>query len=141
MYAINVGNGFNNRIGCKTAVVDRSSPYGSLDTVSGGFGEVRLTGWAIDPDTDAPIPVHVYVDDVGRANVPADRPRGDVGALFATSPHKGYDITVKGLAPGRHTVCAYGINVAGYGTNTTLGCQQVEVYGGDPIGGIFSFAV
>ncbi len=46
-----------------------------------GPGTVSVSGWAIDPDTAAPISVHVYVGSVGEAII-ADGVREDVGAAF-----------------------------------------------------------
>jgi GH25 family lysozyme M1 (1,4-beta-N-acetylmuramidase) len=136
MWAINTGRGLNSMLGCKNARVEAAEPWGSFDTISGGFGSAHISGWALDPDTSASIPMHVYVDGVGWAIAQADRPRGDVAAAFGVGSQHGFDIDLGGLSAGRHNVCAYAINSAGYGFNATIGCRDVDVLGGDPIGGI-----
>ena len=40
-----------------------------------------VRGWAIDPDTDAPIGIHAYVAGSGSAHV-ADSARRDLAAVF-----------------------------------------------------------
>ena len=85
-----------------------------------------MTGWEIDPDTAAPGRVHVYVDGTATAVV-AGNPRGDIAAAYPLyGAGHGYDVTIPAL-PGYHGVCAYGINSAGPGGNTTLGCKYVRV--------------
>ena len=102
-----------------------TSPIGYLDVATGVPGGVSVAGWAIDPDTTAPIAVHVYVDSAGVA-LTADGSRPDVGAAFPGygSAH-GYSSAVA-ASPGSHRVCAYGINV-GPGGNSLLGCRTTVV--------------
>jgi hypothetical protein len=40
---------------------------------------LRVSGWAIDPDTAAPIDVHTYVDGAFAGATRADQPRPGVG--------------------------------------------------------------
>ena len=54
-------------------------PIGNLEAVTGGVGQIDVAGWALDPDTTASIPVHVYVDGAGVPYV-ADKQRPDVAA-------------------------------------------------------------
>ena len=125
-YGINVGTGNSNPLlGCRTVVVPNGNPFGSLDAVTAGPGSISVAGWAIDPDTTAPIQVHVYVDGKGTA-VTADGARPDVAAAHpGYGPAHGYSLTTQAVG-GLHQVCAYGINV-GSGGNVLLGCQSVEV--------------
>ena len=105
----------------------RGQPIGNLEVVSPMPGAVSISGWAIDPDQVASIPVHLYVDDASMGVV-ANVPRADVGAVFplyAKAPH-GF-VAVLGASPGRHKVCAYAINVAGTGFNQSIGCRWVDV--------------
>ncbi|MCD9623583.1 glycoside hydrolase family 43 protein [Rhabdothermincola salaria] len=133
-YAINVGSGGNSLLGCRTVVVPSGSPFGSLDVVSAGPGSVRVAGWALDPDTAASIPVHVYVGGRGTA-LTADRTRSDVGAAYPGygSAH-GFSRTLS-ASPGAQRVCAYAINV-GRGSTTLLGCRTVVVPSGSPFGSL-----
>ena len=101
-----------------------SNPFGSVDALTAGPGKVSAAGWAIDPDTSAPIMVQMYID--GRANALtwANQPRPDVGAAYPSyGPNHGYNLTMA-TTPGPHTVCLYGINT-GPGASTQLGCRAV----------------
>ncbi|MCC5953285.1 MAG: S-layer homology domain-containing protein [Acidimicrobiia bacterium] len=121
-------------MGCATVTVMSGSPFGSLDHVDvTGPGSIRVRGWTIDPDTAASIPVHVYVNGIGRANVVADRPRTDVAAAFPLyGPDHGFDIAIDGLSAGENTVCVFGIESAGPGSNTLLACRTVTLDLGAP---------
>jgi N-acetylmuramoyl-L-alanine amidase len=125
-YAISSRGKPNITLGCaRTSGV----PFGSLDAVGrpDPGGSVRVRGWTLDPDTAAPIAIHVYIDGFGRAVGTADRNRPDVGNVFpAWGPAHGFDLTVDQVARGLHLVCVYGISVGG-GANTTLGCKAVQV--------------
>jgi hypothetical protein len=104
-------------------------PFGNLDVLGRVPGGVRVGGWTIDPSTDAPTPVDVYVNGhmVGRFVAGGSRP--DVGAAFGVGSGHGFD-TVVPTAGGK--VCLYAINL-GVGTrNTLIGCRTV--IGPDPIG-------
>jgi hypothetical protein len=131
VYGINTGAGGNVVLGCRqvtvTAVIPELGrvPIGNLDSVQVVSGGVRVTGWAIDPDTAAPITVHVYVDAVGTAYT-ANKQRTDVGAVYpAYGSSHGIDQTIT-AAPGKRTVCVYAINT-GPGGNASLGCRTVTV--------------
>src|SRR3546814_16126227 len=96
-----------------------------MEAAAGVEGGVSVSGWAIDPDTRAPISVHVYVGDAGTA-LTAGSARSDVGAVYPVyGPEHGYS-AVLSADPGTYNVCAYGINV-GVGTNVQLGCKSVTV--------------
>jgi hypothetical protein len=116
------------------------NPFGSLDGASPGNTSITVGGWAIDPDTDAPVDVHLYVDGVWTRAVRADKARADVGAAInGYGPNHGYETTIGGLSGGPHQVCAYAINVGPYGdTNPLLGCRTASVIG-NPFGNIDGF--
>ncbi len=140
-YGINVDRGGNALLGCKTAEVPASpsgsSPFGSLDAAEGLPLSLRVSGWAIDPDTGNPIDVHVYVDGRPVAAMTANGSRPDVGAVYPLSGNNhGYDRTISVTGGGSHTVCTYGINVAG-GGNALLGCRTAETPS-DPTGSVDS---
>lgn len=106
------------------------SPSGSFDaaspTQSASPSTVRVTGWAIDPETQASIDVHVHLDGVLVASATADRIRGDVAAAFPAwqaNPH-GFDLTMA-VDDGERTICVHAVNAAGRGDNTLLGCKTV----------------
>ncbi len=132
VYAINAGPGANALLGCKMLNAISGPPAGRLDSVVGVAGAVEFSGWAIDPDTVASIPVHVYVDGQSWA-LPANKARPDLAAhfpIFGTA--HGFAGKLE-AAPGPHNVCVYGINV-GAGGHALLGCQQVTVPGSSDLG-------
>lgn len=123
-YGINVGRGVNNLLGCQRVTVPDQSPFGGMDARRSG-SEIIVNGWTIDPDTTAPIDVHIYANGVGAAIGRADFNRPDVGRVYpAFGPNHGIDLRFPASA-GLVQVCAYGINV-GSGSNTLLGCQTVN---------------
>ena len=135
-YGINTGAGQNKTLGCRSVAVPSGTPFGSLDAAQGSPGSVSVAGWTIDPDTAAPITVHVYVDGQGFVMGPASLARADVGAAYPTyGPNHGFNAQINGITPGPHTVCAYGINT-GAGQNKTLGCRSVAVPSGTPFGSL-----
>jgi hypothetical protein len=120
-YGISVGNGGNHLIGCALLP---GNTVGALDTSTRGPGVVLLHGWAIDPDTVNPTPIHVYVDGVGTAIGSANQNRPDVGnANPGYGNAHGFDIGVP--VTGDHTVCAYAISTRGK-PNITLGCTRTS---------------
>jgi SpoIID/LytB domain protein len=130
-YGINVGPGTKNpQLGCRTVTV-ASDPMGSLDGSTRTANSAHIKGWSIDPDTTDPIKVHLYVDNQFAGEVTAAGSRPDVGNAFpGYGSNHGYEADVN-VPAGRHTVCAYGINV-GPGTNRLLGCTVPA--GAAPIG-------
>ncbi|MFG6403857.1 hypothetical protein [Microbacterium sp. P04] len=124
VYAINTA-GPNPQIGCKAVSSMGGDPIGNLESVQPRAGGLSATGWAIDPDVSTSIPVHIYVDGVGRA-YNASSARADVGNAYPgyTDAH-GFSVDIP-AASGVHRVCAYGINDSGE-TNTTLGCRSVSI--------------
>ena len=123
-YAINVGLGSHSLLGCRSTNVPTGSPFGVVDTVSRSGGSVTGSGWVIDTDTSASIPVHVYVNGVGYA-ISADGNRPDLAAAFpGYGALHGYSFSVP-VPSGSATVCIYGIESAGTGGNVLLGCRTV----------------
>jgi hypothetical protein len=122
---------------CRTVVVTTPPPVSQLgddpigtleDAQLSGTG-IRLTGWTLDPTVPtSPIAVHVYLDGAYALQFPADGTRTDIGTSHpGTGKAHGFSSVVPVAAPGRHEICAYGIN-EGVGTvNTPLGCRPVDV--------------
>jgi GH25 family lysozyme M1 (1,4-beta-N-acetylmuramidase) len=133
--ANSIGPGSSKSLGCRNVTLPGGSPIGVIDTAIGGVGSISVSGWVVDPDTAAPIDVHVYVNGVGRVALRADGTRLDVGAGFPDyGPARGYSGSVS-IGGGLHTVCIYGINV-GVGNHSLLGCRTVRVLGGAPFGAL-----
>jgi hypothetical protein len=81
----------------------------------------------IDPNSDDPVEVHVYIDGyfagIGRAN----RSRPDVAAAVPNySASHGFDFAVP--APtGPRMVCCYAINIGAGVGNPRIGCKLVTL--------------
>jgi uncharacterized protein YkwD len=103
------------------------NPSGYFDSAVALPGhQVRLRGWAVDPDNRLlSLAIAVYYDGrpLGWFRSPALRP--DVALAMSAGRYSGFDITVT-LPAGVHSVCTYAINV-GLGTgNPKLGCRTVR---------------
>jgi hypothetical protein len=110
-------------------------PFGQLDRVTTAPGQVTAAGWAIDPDTNAPIIVQLYLDRRESSLAWAGGSRPDVAAVYPDAgPGHGYSMTMD-ASPGRHSVCVFAINT-GPGTSRLLGCRAVTVPGNNPIGNV-----
>lgn len=114
------------------------APVGVVDSVTSpaGSGSIRVTGWALDPDTNASISVHVYVDGKAARSATAGTSRPDVGAAYGRGNLHGYDVTVPAVG-GAHQVCVFAIDASG-GANPSLGCRSVSVANKAPIGSVDS---
>jgi len=135
-YAINIGSGSNQSLGCKNVTITNPNPFGSYDLASSPQpGLVRVGGWAIDPSAlTHPVTIHVYVG--GQAGVPgseghnigpANLYRPDVGRAYpGTGNNHGFDLTFGTAKTGNQPVCAYAINI-GIGANQLLSCKNVSV--------------
>jgi hypothetical protein len=130
VYGIGVGEGGNTRLGCRTVAVS-PNPFGGINTIAVQYGRLRVTGWAIDPNTDAPIRVHVYDNGRGLASLAADLDRPDIGARFGRGNRHGFDARLR-ITPGRHTIKVIAINT-GAGAHTVIGTRQVT-WSGNPFG-------
>ena len=127
VYALDSGGSGNNpQLGCRTVNVTDQVPIGSVDTVTAAATSISVAGWAIDPDTTAPITVHVYLDGSAVLGTVANSLRTDVGAAFGMGDLHGFSGTVPAAA-GRHTLCVYALDAGGSGNNPQLGCSNVNV--------------
>ena len=146
VYAINVGPGNNQRLGCRGVTVSapRPAPRGVLDPVTAFGDQVLVRGWAVDEDAmTTPLSVHVYVDGRGARAARADKADARVTPTYpAAGTAHGYS-EVLTLTAGTHTVCVYAINVGPSVGNPRLGCATVTTgpAASDPRGGISSSTV
>ena len=113
-------------LGCRSVTV-ANAPVGQLTVdrpVPGA--SVRLSGWALDPDTSGPVSVTVVLDGVRRPAISAwAASSAAVVARPGYGTLHGFTVTVP-LTPGRRTLCVQLANVAGTpGTTTSLGCRVV----------------
>jgi len=125
---VNVGpNGtVDPTLGCAT-VRGPADPFGSVDAVTpAGSGAIAVRGWAIDPDTTAPISVRIVVDGVVRDVVPAWLARDDLALVYPSfGPRHGFE-DVLAVGAGQHQVCVTALDV-GPGADGALGCDTVVV--------------
>ena len=136
VYAIDTGaGGYNPVLGCASAS-RLSNPFGSHDPTALVPGGVRTSGWAIDPDSAAPVPIHLYVDGRFGGALSASGARPDVGAVFPGRGDAFGFAAVLPLAAGSHDVCAYGLNSGGGDANPLLGCVRTVSPGPTPFGAL-----
>jgi hypothetical protein len=137
VYAINTaGPSGHTLLECRRTQLVRG-PFGHIDVVGRVPYGVRVAGWAIDPDTSAPVEVHVYAGGGAGANLGlADEDRSDVGAAFPGygSAH-GFSGAVPFSGSGVIDVCAYGLNASGPGQTTQIECRPFTFQHG-PFGNI-----
>lgn len=135
VYAINIPDGSNPKLGCRVVSIADPDPKGKLEAAtSPAGGRVSVRGWTFDPnDTRSSLKVHVYVGGPAGANgaintgVMANKPRPDVNKAYpGVGENHGYDATFETPKRGKQQVCAYGIDV-GFGMNKLLGCRDVVI--------------
>ena len=131
--------GGNVLLGCKTVDVSHL-PTGSFDIVDAPASSLAGTapwigGWAIDPDRNDPVAVHVYVDGTFTLATIADQARPDVGAAFPSyGDLHGFALPVP-LSSGPHQVCVYALNHPETpGNNVLFSCRAVQSVANRPFG-------
>jgi hypothetical protein len=129
-YALNAPGttGANSKLGCLTTTVQHA-PVGGYESLAQTPSGLLATGWALDPDSDDPLTLHVYVDDVRVGVTPlADADRPELADRFpAYSTRHGFAAALD-LADGPHKVCVFALNAAATpGGNTLLGCRWLTV--------------
>ncbi|AGP30980.1 N-acetylmuramoyl-L-alanine amidase [Corynebacterium terpenotabidum Y-11] len=131
-YGINVGSGDNTLLGCKSVTIKEPNPFGALDKVEGGKGEITLRGWAADWDKPSEsLEIHVYHHEAngkktGLGKLTSTTERKDVNSSQGVTGKHGFDGTLKVNITGKAEICAYGIN-KGNGTNALLGCKTTTI--------------
>ncbi|MHB9111996.1 MAG: M23 family metallopeptidase [Thermoleophilia bacterium] len=125
VYGINASAGDNTQIECRTVTLT-GNPIGELSGLVLSNGQVQAGGWAIDPDTTAPIGVHFYINGQFAGSADATLDRQDVldGYPEYGAGH-GFFADLPKIA-GENQVCAYGLNTAA-GVNTLLGCSTINI--------------
>lgn len=138
VYAIDSASGPNPSLGCQEVVAANARPIGNLEKTTAAPGQILVSGWALDPDTNDPINVHVFVDGKLLGGIRADRPRLDVERAYGKGSAHGYAASFP-AANGTHQVCVYAIDSA-RGPNPQIGCAQVTVRNELPRGSLDSVA-
>lgn len=110
-----------------------NNPFGNIELIEARPGEFAVSGWVADPNTTAPLSVHVYVGPVSVA-VLADADRPDVAAAYPSTGSKhGFSARIPAFGPGQFNACVYAIN-AGPGANVLVGCKLLDAVSGPPVG-------
>ncbi|OLT55466.1 hypothetical protein BJF88_06305 [Cellulosimicrobium sp. CUA-896] len=134
LYAINQPSGSNPRLACKAVTVTNQRPIGHVDSITPAPGQLTVRGWALDRDTTASIPVHVYVDGKLAGSASAATSRSDIERIYGLGAAHGYTVTVP-ASDGSHRVCVYAINTPA-GSNPSIGCGDVTVRNAAPRGAL-----
>ncbi len=115
---------YNPSIGCRPI---GHLPFGYLDVMTWAApGQLRLAGWAIDPDVPAPIDVHAWGGSTFLGATTANDSRPDVAKVYpGYGDAHGFDFTVPAPADDT-TVCAFGINVGPATGNPAIGCAPMS---------------
>ena len=92
--------------------LNSEAPIGEMQLTDMGNNEVAVAGWALDPDTNAPVNVHIFVDGVRKKVGPAITFRPDIGAAFGQGNNHGFYFRVP-TTNNIQTICAWAINNAG----------------------------
>lgn len=125
-YAVNQGGGANTLVGCKTVRVSAASPTGLIESAIGANRVVEISGWAMVEGSPDVLDVDLYVNDVHRGTIAADRDRSDLVATFASAGANHGFSTVVAADPGSNTICATVTNPED-GEVIGLGCATVSV--------------
>ncbi len=111
-----------------------TAPFGRLEAVFADGDGIRVQGWAIDPDTTAPVVVTMSSEQRTRT-FSADLERPDLAGLGRGTAH-GFDTRYPGLAPGPRQICVWVENVGAGRQDRLLGCTTVQVRRVDPVGNV-----
>jgi hypothetical protein len=113
--------------GCRTVTV-KHTPVGAVTQAQAVTGGVQLSGWALDPDTSAPVDLTVSSDGTPVTTLTAS---SAVPGLAATWPDQGGDhgfSALLSLPSGTHTVCVTIANAPTTpGADLTLPCRTLTV--------------
>ena len=124
-YAMDVALVNHSTLSCSSVSVP-VSPLGHVDSVTKvGPGLYQVAGWVFDPDANGgSTQLHVWVDQQAHGYT-ATGARPDVQSYYGLANDAvGFSVRVP-VPAGQHTLCAYGINTVGAGTNQQLRCVPV----------------
>ncbi len=129
----------------------RSYARANLEELEAGPNQIRIHGWAYDPDFEAfTTVVHVYAFyDGSQVPVALDTPvvraggfRPDVNRAFAIEGNHGFNRALS-IRSGNHRVCAYSLSVDPDGNlddlNRLIDCRNVTITDQAPARGVYDF--
>lgn len=115
------------------------NPFGHFDSVAAYPNGVRVTGWAIDPDTRNAINVQALVDGAAVKTATANVYRADVyQAHSGFGPNHGFSFGLA-AAGGSHSFCVKAINVGAGTVNTQLPSCITFTVPVNPVGSISGY--
>ncbi len=135
VYALNKGPGLHRRLACRRVYVNpgTTKPIGDIESVNVNGATALVSGWALDPDTNDSIGVHVYVNGQFGGGKKASGRRDDIANQHGQGARHGFGITVPINAGERNEICAYAIDHARLpGKTVKFECQTI---GGTSNGG------
>lgn len=121
--------------------VGNKTPFGELNDLKSGTGQVTVRGWIIDMDKPtSAIKVRVYIGGVAgkgeRHDLVADLKRSEIGAIYAgTGRNHGFKATLTTALKGTQKVYVYAVNTPS-GTNPLIGQGTVTIADPDPKGSV-----
>jgi hypothetical protein len=122
------------------------SPIGNVERATANLTTATVRGWAIDPETPAPVKIHAYLGgQYGSGGgwggeYTANLSRPDVAAAYPAYGDKhGFQIDFA-VPRGSTTICLYAVN-QGQGSTKLLGCPTVSTPTGPPIGNFESAGI
>ncbi|MDH4144529.1 MAG: L,D-transpeptidase [Acidimicrobiia bacterium] len=125
VHALGVGPGAaSTLVGCRYVVVSHA-PFGYLDTAGVNSSDMRIAGWAADPDTSAPTEIVVQIGDAWYGPYRADAERPDVAAAFpGIGANHGFDLRFP--MPARNErVCVYAQNLGEGSAPLLMDCRRM----------------
>ncbi|RUR01332.1 hypothetical protein [Labedella endophytica] len=135
VYGISVGGGKNALLECRTVSPISGSPSGAIMAANLEPGGVKLTGWALDPDTLDPAQIAVTYRGTRVGTVKAGAASSANTGYPSHGTKRGFEGVIALPAGTTGDVCLTVLNV-GIGSNTSLGCRSLRVFGNDPIGSV-----
>lgn len=111
-----------------------NEPIGHLDITQVAGSAVRVSGWAIDPNTSASVVVNVVSQGRTYATT-ADLARPDVAAVHRGHGERhGFEFTTPSLGTGKTSVCVWVPNVGPGRHGRLLGCRTIVLRSDDSAG-------
>lgn len=111
------------------------SPIGFLDNIrQTGLGRIQVSGWAFDYDGSGAPPIRVQVNSrTERITANVSRPDVQFFNPYIPTSMTGFstELNVEG---GPLQICVVAENVGGGSGDTTLGCRQLSLMTGNPVG-------
>lgn len=112
-------------------LVKGNNPKGSVDSITGGTGCVKVRGWAFDPDDKSKaLSIHVYIGGpAGEGTgypITANVSRADVNNVYGCGTNHGFDATIPTNIKGNQQIYIYAINI-GSGETELIGNELVNI--------------